>query len=107
MPGAWRAPDGLNRGRVIDIDADPVVPVPLSQAWLGEVVWRALPMAGAIYRYVAVRDDAAWVGYRLAEMLPLSLPDRQALLELDKRGPERNGGLGNIPKPRFFVLSWL
>lgn len=79
---AWREADGLNWGRVVDIDADPLVPVPPSQAWLGEVVRRVLPDAGAIYRHVAVRDDAAWVGYRLAEMLPLSLPDRQALLEL-------------------------
>jgi len=79
---AWREPDGLNRGRVVDIDADPVVPVPPSQAWLGELVRRVLPEAGAIYRYVTSQEDAAWVGYRLAEMLPLSLPDRQALLEL-------------------------
>ena len=28
-------------------------------------------------------DDAAWVGWRLAELLPLSMPQRQALLQLD------------------------
>lgn len=28
-------------------------------------------------------EDAAWVGWRLAELLPLSLPQRQALLQLD------------------------
>jgi uncharacterized protein len=28
-------------------------------------------------------DDASWVGYRLAELLPLALPDKQALLELE------------------------
>ena len=28
-------------------------------------------------------DDAAWVGYRLAEVLPLPLPAKQKLLELD------------------------
>jgi len=27
--------------------------------------------------------DAAWVGYRLAELLPLELPEKQALLEID------------------------
>jgi Lon protease-like protein len=28
-------------------------------------------------------EDAAWVGWRLAELLPLALPQRQALLQLD------------------------
>ena len=28
-------------------------------------------------------DDAAWVGWRLAELLPLSLPQRQVLLQID------------------------
>lgn len=79
---AWREPDGLNRGRVLDIGADPVVPVPLAQAWLGEVVLQVLPEAGEAYRHVERRDDAAWVGNRLAEILPLSLADRQTLLEL-------------------------
>lgn len=79
---AWREADGLNRGRVVAIDADPVLPVPAEQAWLSEVVRRVLPEAGDTYRHVEIRDDAAWVGNRLAEMLPLSLTDRQALLEL-------------------------
>jgi Lon protease-like protein len=79
---AWRETDGLNRGRVIAINADPVLPVPPGQAWLGDVVRRVLPEAGDVYRHVEIRDDAAWVGNRLAEMLPLSLADKQALLEL-------------------------
>ena len=28
-------------------------------------------------------EDAAWVGWQLAELLPLSLAQRQALLQLD------------------------
>jgi len=28
-------------------------------------------------------EDAAWVGWRLAELLPLAMPERQALLQLD------------------------
>ena len=35
---AWREADGLNRGRVLDIAADPIVPVPADQSWLREVV---------------------------------------------------------------------
>ena len=79
---AWREADGLNRGRVLDIAADPVVPVPIDLDWLKDVVARVLPEAGDAYRHVEPRDDAAWVANRLAELLPLSLADRQALLEL-------------------------
>ena len=79
---AWREADGLNRGRVLDIAADPVVPVPIDLDWLKDVVARVLPEAGDAYRHVEMRDDAAWVANRLAELLPLSLADRQALLEL-------------------------
>jgi Lon protease-like protein len=79
---AWREADGLNRGRVLDIAADPVVPVPADQAWLTEVVMQVLPEAGDAYRHVERRDDAAWIANRLAELLPLSLADRQTLLEL-------------------------
>jgi Lon protease-like protein len=79
---AWREADGLNRGRVLDIAADPVVPVPLDQAWLKDVVLQVLPEAEDTYRHVERRDDAAWIANRLAELLPLSLADRQTLLEL-------------------------
>ena len=79
---AWREDDGLNRGRVLAIAADPVLAVPPAQAWLIDVVRKVLPDAGDSYRRVEMRDDAAWVGNRLAELLPLSLSDKQALLEL-------------------------
>ena len=79
---AWREADGLNRGRVLDIAADPVVAVPVDQAWLSEVVLQVMPDAGDTYLHVERREDAAWVANRLAELLPLSLADRQTLLEL-------------------------
>lgn len=79
---AWREADGMNRARVTAIAADPVLAVPAPQAWLADVVRRALPQAGDACRHVEMRDDAAWIGNRLAEMLPLTLADKQALLEL-------------------------
>jgi Lon protease-like protein len=79
---AWREPDGLNRGRVLDIAADPVVPLPPGQSWLADVVRQALSEAGESYSFIEYQDDAAWIGNRLAEMLPLSLADRQMLLEM-------------------------
>ncbi len=79
---AWREADGMNRGRVTAIAADPVLAVPTPHVWLADVVRRVLPEAGDAYRHVEMRDDAAWIGNRLAEMLPLTLADKQALLEL-------------------------
>ena len=79
---AWREADGLNRGRVLDISADPIVALPADRAWLGQVVRQVMPETGDTYRHVELREDAGWVGNRLAEMLPLSLADRQMLLEL-------------------------
>ena len=79
---AWREPDGLNRGRVLDIAADPIIAMPADQAWLSAVVRQVMPEAGETYRHVELREDAAWIGNRLAEMLPLSLSDKQMLLEL-------------------------
>ena len=79
---AWREADGLNRGRVLDIGADPIVPLPPEQSWLADIVRQVMPEAGDTYRHVELRDDAAWIGNRLAEMLPLALADKQILLEL-------------------------
>ena len=79
---AWREADGLNRGRVLDIAADPVVAVPPDQAWMKEVVMQVLPGAEDSYRHIEQRDDAAWIANRLAELLPLTLADKQTLLEL-------------------------
>jgi hypothetical protein len=79
---AWREANGMNRARGTAIAADPVLAVPAPQAWLADAVRRVLPEAGDAYRHVEMRDDAAWIGNRLAEMLPLTLADKQALLEL-------------------------
>ena len=79
---AWREADGLNRGRVLDIAADPVVAVPPDQAWMKDVVMQVLPEAEDSYRHIEQRDDAAWIANRLAELLPLTLADKQTLLEL-------------------------
>ena len=43
---------------------------------------QVLPEADDSYRHVEQRDDAAWIATRLAELLPLTLADKQSLLEL-------------------------
>ena len=54
-------------------------------ALLAELLRRILLQvdAGHVDPAPALFDDAAWTGWRLAELLPLSMPQRQALLQLD------------------------
>jgi Lon protease-like protein len=43
-----------------------------------------LPQLGEVYTGIDMRlDDAAWVGHRLAEILPIELPRKQSFLEMD------------------------
>jgi Lon protease-like protein len=43
-----------------------------------------LPQLGEVYADIEMRlDDAAWVGHRLAEILPIPLADKQIYLEID------------------------
>jgi Lon protease-like protein len=51
---------------------------------LAELLKNVLPQLGEVYEGIEMRpDDAAWVGYRLAEILPIPLADKQRVLELD------------------------
>ena len=80
----WRAPDGLNMGEVSWLAAEPVLPLPPDYARLGDAVRAAMDALEEHYRHVERRfDDAAWVGGRLVELLPIELNDKQVLLELD------------------------
>lgn len=75
--------DGLLNGTVRWLAALPSEPVPADQAEL-------LPLLRAIVGDLGDRlpephhfDDAAWVGARYAELLPIPMVARQKLLELD------------------------
>lgn len=79
----WTMPDGLVRATVELLPAPPVKPIPGDYA-------RLVPMLRVLiealetpppqpYRFY----DAAWVADRWAELLPLPLPRRQEILELD------------------------
>ena len=54
-------------------------------ALLAELLRRMLEQVGGAHAEPApaLFEDAAWVGWRLAELLPLSMPQRQSLLQLD------------------------
>jgi hypothetical protein len=80
----WRQEDGLNVGEVEWLPDAELVPLPAETSFLSDLLRRVLPELGEMYANVPRRfDDAGWVGARLVEILPLSLGDKQALLELD------------------------
>jgi uncharacterized protein len=79
-----RQADGLNLGEVELIGAQPMLPVPFRHARLAKLLSTVLPQLGEVYASIDMRlDDAAWVGHRLAEILPIPLADKQCYLEID------------------------
>jgi hypothetical protein len=76
--------DGLNLAEVDRLQPESTVPVPARHSQLAELLKNVLPQLGEVYEGIEMRpDDAAWVGYRLAEILPIPLVDKQRVLELD------------------------
>jgi uncharacterized protein len=79
-----RQADGLNLAEVDWLAAEPTVAVPARHTRLSELLKNVLPQLGEVYTGIEMRlDDAAWVGHRLAEILPIPLADKQRCLELD------------------------
>lgn len=79
-----RQADGLNLAEVDWLASEPAVAVPARHARLSELLKSVLPQLGEVYTGIEMRlDDAAWVGHRLAEILPIPLTDKQSYLELD------------------------
>ncbi len=79
-----RAADGLNLGVVEWIAAGAAQAVPAQYDHLVDLVRTVLPRLGELYDSLPRHfDDASWVGARVAEILPISLPEKQACLELD------------------------
>jgi uncharacterized protein len=80
----WQQNDGLNVGEVLWLPDEPALELPAEYQHLGRLVRKILPELGELYEAVEKRaEDAAWVGYRLAEILPVSLTEKQEWLELD------------------------
>ncbi len=78
--------------------AEPEVALPDEYAQLGDTVRRALDELAEQYQHVEKKfDDAAWVGARLTELLPIELNDKQALLELDDPVERLDALLGLVP----------
>ena len=75
---------GLLQARVEPIAAEPEMPVPEALAALLPLL-RAMAMDAGAERLPPPHrfDDAAWVGYRFCELLPIPAIARQKLLELE------------------------
>lgn len=77
-------PDQLLRAEVRLLPAETARRVPEKYQTLSGLLEEIFNQLGQPYaRLVRQYDDAAWVSARLAEFLPLPLPIKQALLEMD------------------------
>ena len=76
--------DGLVCGTAKPWPEEPRLPVPPEFALLATILERFAEKAGGALARAERRcyDDAGWVGFRLAELLPLAPTERQQLLEL-------------------------
>jgi Lon protease-like protein len=76
--------DGLLRARVRMLQEPPACPLPADYSVLADVLGRFMEKVGQQYPDYSedCLQDAVWVGYRLAELLPLAGIEKQHLLEL-------------------------
>lgn len=82
----WQQPDGLWVGRIAVLPTSTVQPLPPVFGLLARIVSHIGELPEQPFGSVTADryDDADWVGYRLAEVLPLELVERQLLLEMDR-----------------------
>jgi hypothetical protein len=74
-------PDGLLHGDVVMLDPEPTMPVRDEHFLCTEILRRLVERAGdEWFPPPHTFDDATWVGYRLAEALPLDPMEKQRLL---------------------------
>lgn len=79
-----RQPDGLNVGDVEPLAGGQPQPLPDEFRPLAGILAGVLDDLGRLYEALERRyDDADWVGYRFAEILPISPEEKQYCLELE------------------------
>ena len=80
-----RQDDGLLRGQVSWLNEPPETPLPEAYSVLAEVLTRFMEKVGKHYPSYSPQklEDACWVGYRLAELLPITAIEKQHLLEMN------------------------
>tara|TARA_Y100000590_G_scaffold385302_1_gene457320 strand:+ start:3259 stop:3843 length:585 start_codon:yes stop_codon:yes gene_type:complete len=77
--------DGLYIGKVQEISDEPNIPVPDKYAHLVNILKEVLDTLDVpIYKNILKKyDNAAWVGHRLSEIMPLNLANKQSSLAMD------------------------
>jgi len=77
--------DGLLRGDVEVWPAEPEEVVPVEFALLQSILERLIETMAPQWRHAprSAYDDASWLGFRLAELLPLDVSEQQHMLELN------------------------
>ncbi len=75
-------PDGLNVGDIEMIDDEAVQHVPERFSYMAELMESIIDQLGDQYALIDRHfDSASWLGFRFAEILPLSLNEKQQHLE--------------------------
>ena len=76
--------DGLLRGNAEQWPAEATQEVPVEFALLQSILERLIETMAPQWRHAARSDyeDASWLGFRLAELLPLDTGEQQRMLEL-------------------------
>ena len=79
-----REPDNLCVGRVENLEPEPEVALPDEYRAMAELLEAIIDDLGKLYQALEKRyRDATWVGYRFAEILPISQEQKQYCLELN------------------------
>jgi hypothetical protein len=84
LESTTRQADGLYVGRVSHLPPPTPAALPPAFGHLAELLRKLLEPLPAYGSTAARYDDAVWVGCRLAEVLPLPLAMKQALLEIEE-----------------------
>jgi Lon protease-like protein len=83
LHGISRQPDGLYVGEIGLLAEEPQLELPDEFRPMAALLKTVINDLGRLYDAIDKRyDDAAWVGYRLAEILPMPVAEKQACLEL-------------------------
>jgi Lon protease-like protein len=79
-----RQPDGLNVGEIELLESEDHFSLPDEFKPLAQVLAGVLDDLGRLYESLDRQyEDAGWVGYRFAEILPISPEQKQSCLEAD------------------------
>ncbi|HET6756825.1 MAG TPA: LON peptidase substrate-binding domain-containing protein [Burkholderiales bacterium] len=96
--------NSLRRGKVALIDAEQSISVAPKFQRCAEILRIIITQTGEHYFPQPARyEDGLWVGYRLAEILPMELLERQKLLELQD-AEERLEVLSEVLKQQGFHI---